>query len=71
MKRVSIIGAGFAALAAARRLRQIDSQVEITVIAPRSELIFLPGLIWIPSGWRRPEDLVVPLGRFFGKQHIH
>jgi sulfide:quinone oxidoreductase len=70
MKRVSIIGAGFAALAAARRLRQIDSQAEITVIAPKPEFVFLPSLIWIPSGLRKPEDLIISLDQFFSKQRI-
>ena len=70
MKKISIIGAGFAALSAARKLRQLDAEVEITLIAPKAELIFLPSLIWIPSGKRRPEDLVVPLAGFFSDNRI-
>ena len=70
MKRITIIGTGFAALSAARKLRQLDITAEITVVAPRAELIFLPSLIWIPSGKRRPEDLVVPLARFFSDNRI-
>jgi sulfide:quinone oxidoreductase len=42
MKRVAVIGTGFAALSAARKLRQIDKQVEITVIGPRPELTSCP-----------------------------
>lgn len=30
MKQISIIGAGFAALSAARKLRQINTKVEVT-----------------------------------------
>ena len=71
MKRVTIIGTGFAALAAARRLRRLDRQAAITVIGPRPELVFLPSLIWIPSGLREASDLVVPLERFFKKNAIH
>ena len=70
MKRITIIGTGFAALSAARKLRQLDITAEITVVAPKAELIFLPSLIWIPSGKRRPEDLVVPLARFFSDNRI-
>ena len=60
-KKASIIGSGFAALSAARRLRRLDAGVRISLIAPRRELIYLPSLIWLPSGKRKPEDLVVPL----------
>ncbi len=70
MKRITVIGTGFAALSAARRLRQLDRQVEITVIGPRPELIFLPSLIWIPSGQRKAEDLRIPLQEFFRKSDI-
>jgi len=70
MNRVTIIGTGFAALTAVRRLRALDSQAEITVIAPRPEFIFLPSLIWIPSGMRQPEDLVLPLERFFARHRV-
>ncbi len=71
MKRIAIIGAGFAALSAARRLRSLDREAEITLVAPKPELVFLPSLIWIPSGLRRAEDLRIPLDRFFEQSRIH
>jgi len=64
MKQITIIGAGFAALSAARKLRELDANVEITLVAPKAELIFLPSLIWIPSGKRKAGDLRIPLDRF-------
>lgn len=64
MKQITIVGAGFAALTAARKLRQLDANVEITLIAPKAELIYLPSLIWIPSGKRKAQDLRIPLERF-------
>ena len=70
MKRITIIGAGFAALSAARKLRQLDAEVEITLIAPKAELIFLPSLIWMPSGKRKAQDLRVPLERFLHDNRI-
>jgi sulfide:quinone oxidoreductase len=69
-KKASIIGSGFAALSAARRLRRLDAGVRISLIAPRRELIYLPSLIWLPSGKRKPADLVVPLEKFFREQRI-
>jgi len=70
MKRISIIGAGFAALSAARKLRQLDAEAEITLIAPKAELVFLPSLIWIPSGKRKADDLRIPLDRFMHDNRI-
>ncbi|MCK9200136.1 MAG: FAD-dependent oxidoreductase [Gallionella sp.] len=70
MKKITIIGAGFAALSAARKLRQLDAEAEISLIAPKAELIFLPSLIWIPSGKRKAEDLRIPLGRFLSDNNI-
>jgi sulfide:quinone oxidoreductase len=69
-RKISIIGSGFAALSAARRLRRLDPGVHISLIAPRRELIYLPSLIWLPSGKRKPEDLVVPLDKFLRTHDI-
>ncbi len=60
MSRVTVIGAGFGALTAVRKLRAADAAVEIDVIAPKPEFHYYPGTIWIPTGLREPEDLVVP-----------
>ena len=57
--RITVVGAGFAGLSAIRELRRRDPQAEITLVAPRAELHYLPGIIWIPSGLRRREDLVI------------
>ncbi len=67
---MAVIGAGFAALSAVRRLRKLDRSVEITVIAPSAELHFLPGIIWIPSGLRKREDLIIPLDDFFRRMNV-
>ena len=61
MPRITVIGAGFGALTAIRKLRSSGSDVQIDVIAPKPEFVYFPGTIWIPTGLRKPEDLVVPL----------
>ena len=71
MKRITIIGAGFAALTAVRQLRKLDRNCEITLIAPRPELHYLPSLIWIPSGLRKREDIIVPLDNFFRRMKVN
>jgi len=70
MHRVTIIGAGFAGLTAVRQLRKLSNDVEITLISPRSELHYLPGMIWIPAGLRKREDLVIPLENFFRRKNV-
>jgi sulfide:quinone oxidoreductase len=68
--RLSVIGSGFAAITALRALRARNPQAQITLIAPRAEFVFLPSLIWIPSGQRRPDNLVVPLDNFLRRLRI-
>ena len=70
MKKITIIGAGFAGLSAVRKLRKLDKHCEITLIAPRAELHYLPSLIWVPSGLRKREDIIVPLNNFFRRTNI-
>jgi sulfide:quinone oxidoreductase len=69
-KSIGIIGSGFGALTAARSLRKLDPGARITMIAPRPEFIYLPSLIWLPSGKRKARDLVVPLDKFLREHDI-
>jgi len=70
MKKVTVVGAGFAALTAVRKLRAADASMEITLVAPRPEMLYYPSLIWIPSGKRKPQDLIVPLDNFFSRLNV-
>jgi sulfide:quinone oxidoreductase len=67
----SVIGAGFAALTAAQKLRALDPKSKITMIAPKAEFIYLPSLIWIPSGKRQGSDLRIPLDNFIKRHDIN
>jgi sulfide:quinone oxidoreductase len=67
---ITIVGAGFGGLSTVRALRRRDKTARITLVAPRAELHYLPGMIWIPSGLRRREDLVVPLGDFLRRMDV-
>ncbi|HRY88050.1 MAG TPA: FAD-dependent oxidoreductase, partial [Rubrivivax sp.] len=68
--RITVLGAGFAGLSAIRHLRRRDPDADITLVAPRAELHYLPGIIWIPSGLRRREDLVLPLDNFLRRTRV-
>ncbi len=62
---IVILGAGFAALTAVRELRRRGVRSPITLVAPKAEFVYLPSLIWVPTGVRTGPDLVLPLERFF------
>ncbi len=73
MPRVTIVGAGFAALTAVQALRDSARKTDITVVSPEAELLYYPSLIWIPTGLRTGDDLRVPLKGFFrrlGLSHL-
>ncbi len=67
---ITVLGAGFGALSTVRELRQRDRAARITLVAPRAELHYLPGIIWIPSGLRTRADLVVPLDNFLRRMDV-
>jgi sulfide:quinone oxidoreductase len=58
---IVILGAGFAALTAVRELRKRSPHARISLVAPKAEFVYLPSLIWIPSGLRKGSDLILPL----------
>jgi len=68
--RIAILGAGFAALTAARELRRLAPQAHITLIAPKAEFVYLPSLIWVPTGIRKGSDLILPLDRFIADHRL-
>jgi sulfide:quinone oxidoreductase len=68
--RVTVVGAGFGALTAIRKLRALDAALRIDLVAPRPEFVYYPGTIWIPTGLRQPEDLVIPLDNFFRRMRV-
>ena len=70
MYRISIVGSGFAALTAAQRIRESDPVAAITLVSPRPEFVYYPGLIWVPCGLRSGEDLRLPLKYFLRRMRV-
>ncbi|MDE2407652.1 MAG: FAD-dependent oxidoreductase [Xanthomonadaceae bacterium] len=68
--RITVVGAGFAGLTALRTLRKHAPDAALTLVAPRAELHYLPGTIWLPAGKRNRADLVVPLENFLRRERI-
>ncbi len=55
--KITVAGAGFAALTGLKTLRKQLPDAELTLVAPKPEFIYLPSLIWVPYGMRRGDDL--------------
>ncbi len=70
MTDITVIGCGFGALTAIRKLRQQDADSRITLIAPRAELLYYPSLIWIPSELRKGADLRIPVERYLQRLNV-
>ncbi len=71
MKKVTVIGSGFAGLTAVKQLRKLDATLEITLVSPNPVLQYYPSLIWVPAGLRKREDILVPLDKFFRKMRVN
>ncbi|SMN17117.1 FAD-dependent pyridine nucleotide-disulphide oxidoreductase [uncultured Candidatus Thioglobus sp.] len=70
IKKITIIGSGFAGLTAVRTIRKKDKEVEIMLISPKAELVYMPSLIWVPSGAVSKKDIVIPLDNFFKRMNV-
>ncbi|MCK5359137.1 MAG: FAD-dependent oxidoreductase [Gammaproteobacteria bacterium] len=55
--KITVAGAGFAAITGLKELRKNLPDAELTLVAPKPEFIYLPSLIWVPYGLRKSEDL--------------
>jgi sulfide:quinone oxidoreductase len=71
MHRVTIVGSGFAALTAVQTIKEAGVAASVTLVSPRAEFVYYPGLIWLPSGIRRAEDLRLPLKGFFRRLGVN
>jgi sulfide:quinone oxidoreductase len=71
MHRVSIVGSGFGALTAISALRDADPALDITVVSPKPEFVYYPGLIWVPSGLRKGDDLRIDLRPFLRRMGVN
>lgn len=70
MQRITIVGSGFGALTSVQKLREAGFKSELTVVSPKPEFVYYPGLIWIPSGLRSGDDLRIDLRPFFRRMGV-
>lgn len=66
-----IVGSSFAGLTAALELRkQLDPPHRIVVLDPRPYFTFVPSLVWLPFGRRKPQDITFPLAPLYERREI-
>lgn len=65
-KQVVIVGGNFAGVSAALELKHLLSgDVTVTVISKDNKFLFVPSLIWVPFGKRKPKDITFDLAPVF------
>lgn len=70
MPQVTIVGSGFAALTAIKTLHRAAPETAITLVSPKAEFVYYPGLIWLPTGLRTGDDLRIPLEPFLRRMGV-
>ncbi|MGH9020236.1 MAG: FAD-dependent oxidoreductase, partial [Acidimicrobiales bacterium] len=65
MERIVILGAGTGGTLAANRLRRAFSRDDVRIICVDQDdvHVYQPGLLFVPFGLTRPEDIVRPRGQ--------
>ncbi len=62
MTSIVVLGGSFAGINAAFELElELGQSAEITVVARDSRFVFLPSLIWVVPGWRKPGQISMQL----------
>ena len=57
-QKITVAGAGFAAITGVRQLRKLLPDAALTLVSPKPEFLYRPSLIWLPYGIRSANDLV-------------
>lgn len=70
-KQIVVLGGSFAGLTAAYELRRdLGDGHSITVVDRIDRFTYIPSLIWLPFGWRRPNQITFPLRPSLERRHI-
>jgi sulfide:quinone oxidoreductase len=66
-KRVVIIGGGIGGIATAYNLRKVSQDIDVVLVSDRPYFGFTPAYPHLAMGWRRFEDVSVPLAPLLSK----
>jgi sulfide:quinone oxidoreductase len=70
-KKVVVLGANFGGLTAALSVkRELEGDVDVTVVSASDHFLFNPSLIWLPFGKRDRKDITFPVAPTFESHGI-
>lgn len=69
-KHVVILGGGMGGIATAYNLRKLDKNLKITVVSGRPYFGFTPAYPHLALGWRKFDDITIPLAPLLSKHGI-
>ncbi|MBI5641426.1 MAG: FAD-dependent oxidoreductase [Nitrospirae bacterium] len=62
MARIVVLGGSFGGLTAAFEMKRLlGKKAEITVVSNDDKFVFIPSLPWLSLGWRKAEDITLPV----------
>ena len=71
MVKIAVIGGSFGGLTAAFELKRLlGNKAEVTVISDKDKFVFVPSLPWVAMGWRKAEDISLPLKKILQRKGI-
>lgn len=71
MMKVLVVGGNFAGSTAALEIkRKLGEKVEVTLIDPSPDFIYIPSLIWVPIGRREVEEISIPRRKVLEKKGV-
>lgn len=69
--KVLVVGGNFAGSTAALEIkRKLGENVEVTLIDPNPDFIYIPSLIWVPIGRREVEEISIPRRKVLEKKGV-
>jgi len=62
MAKIVVLGGSFGGLTAAFELKRLlGKKADITLLSDMDKFVFIPSLPWLAMGWRKAEDITLPL----------
>jgi sulfide:quinone oxidoreductase len=72
MARILIVGGSFGGLTAAFELKRfLGKKADITLLCDQDRFVFIPSLPWVSMGWRKAEDITIPLVKMLKPKGIN
>jgi sulfide:quinone oxidoreductase len=71
MAEIVVIGGSFGGLTAAFELKRLlGKKSEVTLLSDNDKFVFVPSLPWVSLGWRKADDVTLPLDDILKRKSI-